>query len=67
MHQSTRISKPRQVWPILRLEREIGHGITFDTDAYFLWIIYAIGAQFSTGSEQLSLVGHACTKAKCDD
>ncbi|TQV94066.1 hypothetical protein V2A60_002864 [Cordyceps javanica] len=23
--------------------------------AYFLWIIYAIGAQFSTGSEQLSL------------
>ncbi|OAA80695.1 Transcription factor [Akanthomyces lecanii RCEF 1005] len=33
----------------------IDKDIEAQTDAYFLWIIYAIGAQFSTGSEQLSL------------
>lgn len=46
---------------------ETVHELILDTDAYFLWIIYAIGAQFSTGSEQLSLVGHARAGTKCDD
>ncbi|KAJ3492657.1 hypothetical protein NLG97_g5238 [Lecanicillium saksenae] len=32
----------------------LDNDIEAQTDAYFLWIIYAIGAQFSSGSEQLT-------------